>query len=326
LECPTCAPDQECQGGTCCYPTAASLEAALEPGGPATIQLCPNTRYRGNFTLSRNVTIIGAGATSSIFDGEASGTVLTVAREVTAMVQGVGIRNGAGTIFPGGFRGGGGVLNRGTLTLIECHVTNNTILADAASFGGGISNGEAFDGMNASLTLTRCLVADNRVTGPALGGNVGAGILSSSTAMLTLIASVVTHNTASAPSFAEGGGMYLLGSSLSMENNSQVTRNSATGEGGGIKMLLGSTATIVDSSVRDNDAGGGGGGLLVTGDAGNLVTFRGTSVVAGNNAGDSGGGIRNDALGGVVFEDASCVVNNSPNDCVGATCPVCPPP
>jgi hypothetical protein len=47
----------------------ASLQVALAPDGPATIQICPNTTDTGALVMARNVTVLGAGPQSSILDG-----------------------------------------------------------------------------------------------------------------------------------------------------------------------------------------------------------------------------------------------------------------
>ncbi len=178
--CCGCLPGQVCQAGTCCYPTTEAFQAALAPGGPAVIQLCAGTAYRGNFTVNRNVTVIGAGATSTILNGGGTGRVVNVTSDVAVELRGVQVTNGrvADGSSGGGLRvnpratvtlrgclvrgntvtnaGGGGFLSAGTLTLIDTVVSGNT-----AHGGGG---GAASDG-GGSFTSTLVLRGATRIEG-----------------------------------------------------------------------------------------------------------------------------------------------------------------
>lgn len=106
---------------------------------------------------------------------------------------------------------GGGILNRTNLTLLRCHITQNT--SDAGDGGGGIWNiGE--------LYLEGCTVDNNRAI-HTFGFPVGYGGGIKTAGILTLTDTTVTENLAE----LRGGGIYCTGA-LSL-TQSTVTGNTA---------------------------------------------------------------------------------------------------
>jgi hypothetical protein len=250
-----CGTGQICRAGSCCYGTAAALHAALEPGGPATIQLCPHTTYRGTFFIARNVTVLGAGVNSTVLDGGGNDNVVSVRASVTAAILGrVRITN-ARTVT--GFDVG--VFNAGTLTLIESTVIDNQAAA------GGLYN------MNgATLTLSRCTVTNNE-------GNTGGGISNEGT--LTVIESVLSGNRA----LSSGGGIYNWSGTVTLID-SVVAGNMAEIDGGGILNAAQADAKLLlrgASRVTNNEAGNDGGGIHNT--APGSVEFFDASCVSDDN-------------------------------------------
>lgn len=115
--------------------------------------------------LSKQITIQGAGAASTIIDGDQRGRVLFVSADAVAEVRGVTIKNGTGgsTFFSS--NGGGGIQNQGALTLTETTVSNNTLPPNTSN-GAGIENFGA-------LTLRRSAVMNNvSVRGSESGGGI----------------------------------------------------------------------------------------------------------------------------------------------------------
>jgi hypothetical protein len=262
--CPACPAGQVCRAGGCCYATSEALRAALEPGGPAVIPLCPNTTYSGTYTIGRDVTVIGAGAASSILDG-GGGPVVTVAQEVTAQLHRVRITNGVALAAGGaGIR----VQPRATLTLRECNVTGNN-----ASFGGGILttgtvflDGGSITGNEASasgggIDNSGLLVVRNgsSISGNA-AANVGGGIINITGTVSIEDTSSVTNNTAS----NRGGGIFSSGiegtpprpAALFLSGASQVARNSALSGGGIFYSAPGEVRFAGSSCVGPNPVGG----------------------------------------------------------------------
>ena len=251
-QCPT---GTICDAGSCqscdvvCGPEedAAACGARLQTmiadvTGPGTIRVCPGT-YRAIFTISRDLTLIGAG------EGEdpAANTILqgTGANPVGASTGGFEVTLQRLRITGGGGGFGGGIRNLGgSVTLITSTVSGNT-----AARGGGISNDSG-----GTLTLTNSTVSGNRAT-----TSVGGGIYNSPGGTLILTNSDITGNEAP----FDGGGIYNGTGTVSIDGDSQVTRNTATsspgGDGGGIYnssgMVTLANNQIVINNCPDNCAG-----------------------------------------------------------------------
>jgi hypothetical protein len=280
--------------------------------GTYTLTVVDNTTEGPNglpsITGALPLTLTGAGAESTIIErgsGAPSFRLLHVASTGTLLLEGLTLRGGAST----GESGGGGIANRGTLTLTHSTVANNR--------GGGISflNGAPGGGIDnrGTLALTYSTVANNEAGSGLLGGaGSGGGINNSGTVTLlhstvannrggsgmgisnrgtlTLTHSTVTNNTCILSEVpCSGGGIanfsFPGGGTLTL-THSTVTNNSGTGNGGGISNS--GTATLTNSTVAHNSGGCGGG----------ISNVRGTltltnSTVAHNSAGGDGGGIGN---------------------------------
>jgi hypothetical protein len=204
--CGGCPAEAVCRSGRCCaIGTTAALQAALAPGGPATIELCPDTTYQGTFIISRDVTIVGAGAASSILDGGGSGPVVTVANGVTAELQALRITGGAAVSG-----GGASIGTNATLTLREAEVTGNT----ATISGGG------FNVSNGTLVLAGASrVVDNQ------SGGVGGGIRAFNSTITLLDTSAITGNQADPNNPNSGGGIFADGGTVSIGPQAVVSGN-----------------------------------------------------------------------------------------------------
>ncbi|MGW4930529.1 hypothetical protein ACWEOH_15400 [Agromyces sp. NPDC004153] len=102
----------------------------------------------------------------------------------------------------GAIVGGAGIVNGGTASLTNTIVSDNTATGDTAAVGGGVTNNTG-----ATLALVNSAVRDNSSVGPTGGVAVGGGLANFGTAKLTT--SRVQHNTATAPGgTATGGGIY----------------------------------------------------------------------------------------------------------------------
>jgi len=154
---------------------------------------------------------------------------------------------------------GGGIFNRGTLT-----VSNSTVASNLArEQGGGIWN----DG---TLTVSHSTIASN-------GASTGGGIYNSGT--LTVSNSTVASNRA-----ASGGGIY--NSRTVTVSNSTFAGNAAEanfGDGGGI--LNFGTLTVSNSTISGNAADLGGGIHNV-----GALTLNNSIVAAQNGGGNIVGG------------------------------------
>lgn len=208
----------------------------------------------GPLTIWSNVTIQSVGGQVTL-DAQRTGRVVKINKAGNATFKGFLITNGKTT------DGGAGVLNEGTLSLVDS-VVNASV--SSISCGAGLLNlGTAY------------------VTGSAVSGNTapnGAGICNGHTSTLTLTSTDVGFNQ----STGDGAGIYNTGR-VSLRNT-EVGNNTAQGNGGGI--LNGGILTVSDSLVVQNDAGDGGGVY-------NYETAEVTSSRFIDNTAGSGGGIAN---------------------------------
>jgi CSLREA domain-containing protein len=262
-----------------------------------------NAAATGDLDITDDVTIVGAGAAASIIDGGALDRVFDVIGTPAVDMSSLTIRNGAS---PGD---GGGMYNRGTLTLTDLTVSGNTANSGAgiASEGGAVSltngtvsgNTANFDGAGiaiwagGALTLTGSTVAGNTAS------DFAGGIANSDGSPVTLTDSTVSGNTAGEC----GGGLDNWDSALTL-TDSTVSGNTADGTGGGI-CSEGGPVTLTNTTVSGNSAASGG-GIDFLDDALTLVD----STISGNTASDgTGGGIGN--FDGTVVLTNSTISGNT---------------
>jgi len=233
-----------------------------------------NLNSSGDLDLTRDVTIVGAGAELTVIDANGVDRALHVLSGVVATVSGVTLRNGKVDLDAPGEPSGGGVLNRGDLRLAGVVVESNF-----AGGGGGIAN---FAG---TLTLVGSAVRANSSTGVTANGG---GIANFAVAIIE--SSSITGNRVFGPSSSTlGGGIINLGT-LAV-SNSTISGNTASGNfGGGIYQTpFAVLMTLVNVTIADNSAGLLGGGL---GHVGGKVTMVNT-IISGNRA----GGVSPDCFG-----------------------------
>ncbi|MDA0164683.1 hypothetical protein OM076_30730 [Solirubrobacter ginsenosidimutans] len=208
----------------------AVLEAGRDPNEDA-ISLPPGTitLTAGQFQLTSNVGIVGAGARATTIQGASPARVFDVEGPVTVSFSNMTIAGGApvsgdggnilvgqgshvGLVFArvtgGTAISGGGIANSGTLTIANSLIDHNT-----ASTGGGIYN-------NGSQGAAELVVADSTVFSNTVNEQ-GGGILSSGTGSnsVSILASTVAGNTQ--------GGLLLQGGSSSV--NASIIANNPQG-------------------------------------------------------------------------------------------------
>ncbi len=264
--------------GTCATAGArCTLRAAIQEAnahtGPDTIMVPAGTYLltiagrgedaaaTGDLDITDDVTTItGAGAASTILDGNGIDRIFEIANPAAVVaISSLTIRNGD----PGPVAGdadGGGVYNQGTLTLTDVVVANNT----SAGGGGGLSS------VN-DLTLTDCVVSGN--TAATFGG----GIDNPLTATLTNV--TVSGNT----SAERGGGIAndLLDAIATLTNVTIADNSASPGNGGGFYNLGAATfgyVIVADSPSGDSCAGSG------------TLTSQGHNLDSGNTCGFTGPG------------------------------------
>ncbi len=328
--------------------TYGSVQAALD-ASPAGATLLVRGTCVGTTVVSRNAIVRAAPVRASYratLDGALGGSVITVDAGVTLKLERLIITRGFFS-FSDPHPGGGGILNRGTLTLTRSVVNEST-----GHQGGGIANlGTAtilnstidhngdYEGGNIWNSGT-LVVKDSRVTRGV--GRFGQGIWNAHGGTATLIRSSVTdsdrgllfsgggienhgdltlsHSDVSRNASLWGGG--ILNEGIAHIESSTVTNNVSDNGGGGIlngpAFFPGSGAEkvfLVDSKVTNNSADFGG-GLYNKG----VMTVDGPSRIGGNIAGavGQGGGIFNDGGASVVGVTAATFTPpNIPDQCVG---------
>ncbi|NJN67323.1 MAG: hypothetical protein HC884_11730 [Chloroflexaceae bacterium] len=187
---------------------------------------------------------------------------------------------------------GGGVVNRGNLTLTGSQVSGNR----STSAGGGISN-------RGTLEITESTIGGNQATlrGGGIAHEEGSGRVMSSTiegnsaattgggldnrGAFQVISSTIRSNTA-----MSGGGGACSGSGDLRITSSTIYGNNATSSGGGIACSGSATLEMTLSTISGNTTDGDGGGLSNRDEAG--VNLSSTTINR-NLAGSSGGGVSN---------------------------------
>lgn len=158
------------------------------------------------------------GEASTIIDGNgalAGDRVLDIPGSATVTIQGVTLRGGQAL-------SGGGIRNRGRLTVSQSTLTLN-VAGLRISTGGGISNFGILTISNSSITRNRALGV----------GAYGGGLFNSPTGNLTIYHSTIFGNSATGSlNPGEAGGLVILGTASI--TRSTISGNRA-GAGGGIK-------------------------------------------------------------------------------------------
>ncbi|MBW4648779.1 MAG: DUF4347 domain-containing protein [Kastovskya adunca ATA6-11-RM4] len=233
-----------------------------------------NSTGANNLTVRRNI-----GGNYGIF---------TIDSGKTVKIDGLTIANGA-TIE------GGGILNKGTLTVQNSIISGNTA-SSAITGGGGIGN-------YGTLTVQNSTISGNTTTNGATGGgiwNTGTSTVTNSTIAsntahvgggirnegnITVTNSIIAGNYA----IVTGGGIGGSATSILTVTNSTIISNRADEFGGGIANS--GSATVSNSTISGNRANnnsyGGGGGFWHNGGGSTIVN----STISGNLSNNNGGGI-----------------------------------
>ena len=299
------APSRVCVGGPGCFDTVqAGLDAAAEGG---TVRIGAGS-FAGGVTITRDVTIRGAGAAATSITG--GGPVVTIGSDTTSprvSIRGVTITGGLATGNPHGdqcapdvpicgpgyaaatARGGGIEAFAGSVVRIEdSAVSGNRAAPDhttasvKATCPGDVpcvasfANAAGID-VWGTMTLLRTRVSDNHA---AAAQSNGGGILVGAGARMTILDSRVTGNSADAvaPSgrFATGGGIFVDGGGSLTIRGSRVDENVAS-----LANTFPSPYPRQDGAINDNNVVGGG-VFLTDGSTADLhhTTLNGNRVTA----------------------------------------------
>jgi CSLREA domain-containing protein len=238
----------------------------------------------GDLDIVGDLTINGAGASTTIVDGGGIDRVFHIVSAFTVIFNDLQIFNG---FLP--FANGGGLLNEGTATLNNCIVGEN---ATPNGDGGGIYNDD-------TMTISGGVIAENAATNGDGGGIYDNGV------------SITITNTTIAANLAPGGdgaGVYFNGVDATMSQSAIFGNSASGGDGGGI-YANGNTLNMTNCTIQGNDAFDGG-GIFVNGNTATLTAV----TIASNSATNTGGGIQ---VSSVPQLTGTIIANNTGGNCSG---------
>lgn len=227
--------DPACASASQSNPFATIAGALACASNGSTIKIGAGS-FAGGFTITHNVTLLGAGAATVITDPSAPVETVT---EVT-IAGGRSVTLNSLTVNGGGLQhdvvAGSGALR----------VINSTITGGVADHGGGI-NVEPATGTTSQLTVLRSTISNN------LAFTVGGGIAISDGPGKTLnsasvIDSTITDNQAN----TTGGGIKTANSVSLTVRDSTIAHNQATQAGGGLVYASGSGPTVTPPVMLTN--------------------------------------------------------------------------
>ncbi len=274
----------------------------------------------GDLDITNSVTIEGAGAASTIINGNGLDRVFYIFGSSTTVpsvsISGVTVEGGLSpnSSYFGPDNGGGIDVSDASLTIDQSVIQDNSTGSDGTygGYGGGIEVSEG------TLTVTNSTITGNSTgNGTEVGGSGGGieGFLST----ITINACTISDNTTGSGSTngggnvsaGRGGGVECEGSSSNPSplniSNSTITGNisgnsTSLGEGGGIYNYVGSILALDSSTVSNNTASLVGGGVMNDNGTTDHIT---NCTIANNIAQGDGGGY----LGGGGILNTSGTIN-----------------
>jgi len=258
-----------------CKTIAATLSKAAAGD---TIRLAAGT-YPENLTITKSITLIGAGATTTLIDGQNRAPVITIpAPTPPATIADLAVALSEVTIQHGRGGNAAGINNSATLTMTDVVITQNQ---EGLLAGGLYTIGRA--------VVTRATITHN--TGAEIGGVHAGGTL-------ILTESTINQNT--------NGGLYNL-SELQLQRVT-VTANQGTGIINAYNLTV--TNSVISNNIAQTNSPSGAGGIFNTSKG--LVNLNNATVSS-----NTGIGIATSLfLFGTVTAHNSIVANNSPTNCV----------
>jgi len=174
--------------------TLRNLVASANPGDTIifnnTLSGQTITLTTGEIPLNKNLTVDASGLQPSVgLDGSANSRIFDIQPGATIFLTGLTITNGKFASFSIG-DGGGGVRNAGNLTISRCTIVGNPVTGN--TFGGGVWN--AAGGF---LTVNQCTIANNSSAHYA-PSEIGGGIFNEG--LLTVNQSTIAFNKLDATS------------------------------------------------------------------------------------------------------------------------------
>ena len=222
---------------------------------------------------------------TTVVDGGKIDRIFEIMPDVNVSISGVTIQNGEtpdASVSPGFSSDGGGIDNKGNLTLTECVVQNSVAGAlvvngqpSQNAFGGGISNGDSqLVTGNETLVLDHTIVSANKANG---GGGIEnyAGTVDIHDS--TIDGNSVNSIGGGISTGGIGGGGPFVNAKVSLVR-STVSNNSSFNQGAGINLGTGKL-NVIDSTVSGNE----GMGVFITFHSNGVTNIDSSTITA--NAG-----------------------------------------
>ena len=226
-----------------CDSSCGSQGGAILNQGSLTLRAIRVTASTATVTTSGAVNAFPEGGAIQNDGGATIHLVLTTISGNTATASGATNQNGPG---------GGGLMNRGTMTIDRSTVSMNSAVASGGTFtnaqGGGIYN-------RGSLTVRRSTVSGNTATASGASSANGAaaggiGNANDPALSLTIRRSTVSDNAATSPGGSQAGGIGTSGGTLAI-TSSTIAHNTATSASN----LIGFSNLHVKNTIVSNPGG-----------------------------------------------------------------------
>lgn len=215
-------------GGGGCYATIAQAVTAASSGD--TITIAAGTYTENSIALTKNLTLAGASAATTLVDANQLGRVFAIPVNISVTMRDLTLQNAKIQN-----EHGGAISNLGSLTLSNCAFKANQVQGMEKG-GGAIYN-------KGTLVVTNCAFENN---------------------LHTATLSAPMRSTTNAPRTAGlfGGGAILSEGALTVTNgafrlNTAEPTSTMTGSGGAIFST--GTLAVTNSTFEQNEAGCGGG-------------------------------------------------------------------
>jgi|GEM_PF-733433 len=217
---------------------AAIICANSSPGSIITFQTGLSgtiTLNSGELVLTANMTITGPGAAQITVNAAGASRVLDLnSTGATVIVSGLTLTNGnVGTVKDGG---NVSISTGNTLTL-----TNDVITGGKAHFGGGIYN-------RGSLTVQNTTISGNITTLPTAADGQGGGIYTASAVQVTITNSTLSGNEAGQGAAINNACCTVVVTNSTIVGNGLVGGSTF----GGSVNLTGGTETFINDTVANN--------------------------------------------------------------------------
>jgi hypothetical protein len=214
-------------------------------------------------SISTEVAIQGPGASQLTISGGNASRIFEVGTTGVATLSGLSIANGRvdNASFPEG--SGGGILNRGSLTLLDCVLSGNQAGGTHLGHGGAIYH------HGTGLVALRCSFTSNQTGGGGYGGALGAD-----SGNVEITASTFSGNNSLA-GLGNGGAFSNFGAATQI---TQCTFSGNSAANGGAIIHYGNTLTLQHCTIALNVASFTGGGIERVGRTGNDLSLQNTLI------------------------------------------------